>query len=59
MCDADRTEIGLRNEPYDTFIEIYSTHVTSGVEGPYYIEVHEQVAAMHRLRPGAATGRLG
>ncbi len=43
MCNDERTEIGLRNDAYDAFIEIYSVTPLATVEGPYWVEIHEQI----------------
>lgn len=43
MCNDERTEIGLRNEEYDAFIEIYSVTPLATVEGPYWVEIHERI----------------
>ena len=59
MCDEARTEIGLRNEAYDTFLEIHSTHATSGVEGPYYMEVREQVGGEDSFETRARCRAVG
>lgn len=43
MCSEERTQIGLRNDDFDRFIEIYSVEPLATVKGPYWVEVHKQV----------------
>lgn len=43
MCEDDRTELELRNDAYDEFIDIVSTDHLAEHEGPYYAELLEQV----------------